>query len=82
MSFLLDTSPDKRKYKGHHIHAGADQNPKSQNWTPRAFVSWEENGETCYKTLYGSHNQAQSLLNAIKCAFQIAMDWIDNGKPE
>ena len=70
-----------RKYKAHHIRPDADQNPDTKNWTPRVLISWEENGKSQYATLYGLRDQCENLPEALTDSVELAMDWIDQGKP-
>jgi hypothetical protein len=67
-----------RKYKAHQIHPSADQNPQTKDWTARVLISWEERGKSQYVTLYGSPDQFQSMLEAIKFAVDLGMEWIDS----
>jgi hypothetical protein len=69
-----------RKYKAHHIHPNADQNPDTKRWTLRVLISWEENGRFYYRTLYGSPDQFDNLPDAMKFAVDFAMNWVDSGK--
>lgn len=67
-----------RKYKAHHIHPNADQDPQTKRWTVRLLISWEEGGELQYQTLYGSPDQFDSLPDAINYAIDFATNWIDD----
>ena len=71
-----------RKYKGHHIRASADQDPYSKRWMARALVSWEQDGKRLYMTLYGKPNECETVLRAIERAVDLAIIWIDDGKPQ
>lgn len=71
-----------RKYKAHYIHPNADQDPDTKRWTLRVLISWGENGELHYRTLYGSPDQFDNLPDAINYAIDFAMTWVDSGKPD
>jgi hypothetical protein len=71
-----------RKYKAHYIHPNADQDPHTKRWTLRVLISWEENGDAHYRTLYGPPDQFDDLRDAIKYAVDLAINWIDGGKSD
>ena len=73
MPFALD-----KKYKAHHIRPDAEQSLLSKKWTPRADVSWEENGNWQYKTLSGPRDKCDTFPQAINYALQTAMTWIED----
>jgi hypothetical protein len=73
MSFSLD-----KKYKAHRIHPAADQSLISKKWTPRADVSWEENGKWQHETLRGPRDRCETFPQAINYALQNALTWIED----
>ena len=70
------------RYDGHLINAAAILNSSTGTWKCVAEVYWTENREGHLKALTCDDREFSTQEDALRVAFEAAVRWINEGKPE
>ena len=69
------------QYEGHYINLSAVRLPKNK-WRCLAVVHWDDGREGHLKLLRCDDREFYAEADAVRAAYEVAVRWINEGKPE
>ena len=70
------------RYNGHIIHATAELQPASNDWTPRLVIQWNLTDGSFHDKAILFDKAFPTKEEAREHALLYGISWIDRGKPE